>query len=64
MQRNDAWPTGRESVSHLALLITDFQYPVVHMIGLTQELEIAPNLGAAIATLVAWRGLRGGIHLQ
>ena len=38
MQRNDAWPTGRESIPHLAQLITDFQRPSVHM--MLQRLQV------------------------
>lgn len=62
MQRNDAWPTGRESIPHLTLLITDFQRPFVQM--MLQRLQVPRQFPRRFLRATPHRGLSFGDHIQ
>jgi hypothetical protein len=58
MQRNDAWPTGLESIPHLALLITDFHRPFVQM--MLQRLQVPRQFPRRFLRATPHRGLSFG----
>jgi hypothetical protein len=62
MQRNDAWPTGRESIPHLTLLITDFQRPFVQM--MLQRLQVPRQFPRRFLRVTPHRALSFGDHIQ
>jgi hypothetical protein len=62
MQRNDAWPTGRESIPHLTLLITDFQRPFVQM--MLQRLQVPRQFPRRFLRATPHRALSFGDHIQ